>query len=220
MCFPVYKGAEAGKMAQFDVSNSGVKLQVVVFYPSDWNSSSLALLSSFSCLADQFKACQAALYGCSTDSLGSHLSWTAEQFTPAFPLLSDPSGQFSDRFRLYDEESRQCLAGVVMLDSAGRELEVIHSSLASDDLAAYCLDLAWKTAANEDFKACNLSDYVQRIDKQLRIARAVPSQIFRETSRSRFLKRNDGSKARSKSCDPSRVKELKRTEDRLSRGFF
>ena len=55
-----------------------------------------------------------------------------------------------------------------MLDSKGCQLEVVTSSLAPADLAAYCLDLAWRTAANEDFKACNLANYVQDVSAQAR----------------------------------------------------
>jgi hypothetical protein len=70
---------------------------------------------------------------------------------------------------LYDEEARHYLRGVVVLDSQGRQLEVILSSLESPDLAAYCLELAWRTAANEDFKACNLSEYVKNVERTVRL---------------------------------------------------
>jgi len=105
-----------------------------------------------------------------------------------------------------------------MLDSKGCQLEVVTSSLAPTDLAAYCLDLAWRTAANEDFKACNLANYVQDVSKQLRKTSAPAKN---GESRSRFLKRGDPSiKARAKSTDALRAKSLHRMEDRMTRGYF
>ena len=53
-------------------------------------------------------------------------------------------------------------------DQLGEQLELINSSLEADDLATFCLDLAWRAAANEDFKACNLSNYVQDFEKQVK----------------------------------------------------
>jgi len=105
-----------------------------------------------------------------------------------------------------------------MLDSKGCQLEVVTSSLAPADLAAYCLDLAWRTAANEDFKACNLAKYVQDVSKQLRKSSAPAKN---GESRSRFLKRGDPAiKARAKSTDALRAKSLHRMEDRMTRGYF
>ena len=57
---------------------------------------------------------------------------------------------------------------------SGEQLELINSSLEADDLAAFCLDLAWRAAANEDFKACNLSNYVQDFEKQ--VLKAIQEQ--------------------------------------------
>ena len=51
----------------------------------------------------------------------------------------------------------------------GEQLELINSSLEAEDLAAFCLDLAWRAAANEDFRACNLSNYVQDVEKQVSV---------------------------------------------------
>merc|ERR1712055_404440 len=184
---PILRGSRMGVETSFDLSESASKLQVVVFYPADWDPECQAILSAFSALSDQFSSCHAALFGCSTDCLSSHVSWIGSSFSPTFPLLSDPSGQLADRFGLYNAEVGECQQGVVFLSSKGEQLELINSSLEADDLAAFCLDLAWRAAANEDFKACNLSNYVQDFEKQLISSKSVSAKNCRE-GRSRFLK--------------------------------
>merc|ERR1712001_190293 len=174
------RGAGQGAERNFDLSESDSKLQVVVFYPADWDPECQAILSAFPNLSDQFSSCHAALFGCSTDCLSSHVSWVGSGFSPTFPLLSDPSGQLADRFGLYNAEVGECQQGAVFLSSKGEQLELINSSLEADDLAALCLDLAWRAAANEDFKACNLSNYVQDFEKQLIQSRAAPAKAPRE----------------------------------------
>jgi len=98
-------------------------------------------------------------------------------------------------------------------------LELINSSLEAEDLAAFCLDLAWRAAANEDFKACNLSNYVQDFEKQLISSKSVSAKNCRE-GRSRFLKKDSAARARGKSSDPLKARSLHRMEERLSRGYF
>ena len=93
----VYHGAARGQQLQVQLDQTSCQLQVIVFYRGDWEPSSAALLSSFSSLSEQFSACQAALYGCSTDCLSSHLAWTRD-FHLAFPLLSDRGGGLAARW--------------------------------------------------------------------------------------------------------------------------
>merc|ERR1712130_12308 len=213
------RGVRQGAERNFDLSESDSKLQVVVFYPADWDPECQAILSAFSALSDQFSSCHATLFGCSTDCLSSHISWLGSGFYPTFPLLSDPSGQLADRFGLYNVEVGECQQGVVFLSSTGEQLELINSSLEAEDLAAFCLDLAWRAAANEDFKACNLSNYVQDFEKQLISSKSVSANNCRER-RSRFLKKDSAARARGKSSDPLKARSLHRMEERLSRGYF
>ena len=119
------------------------RLQVFIFYPSDWEDDSLSLLSSFSSLHHQFLATQCCLYGCSTDSISNHLHWIKAEFgsSLAFPLLSDITGQLADRFSLYDKEEGINMRGVVITDSKGKEMEVINTSLESEELAKYTLNI-------------------------------------------------------------------------------
>jgi len=108
---------------------------------------------------------------------------------------------------------------LMIIDQLGEQLELINSSLEADDLATFCLDLAWRAAGNEDFKACNLSNYVQDVEKQLISSRSVPAKSCRE-GRSRFLKKDSAARARGKSSDPLRARSLHRMEERMSRGYF
>jgi len=213
------RGAGQGAERNFDLSESDSKLQVVIFYPADWDQESQAILAAFSALSDQFATCRATLFGCSTDCLSSHISWTGSGFSPTFPLLSDPSGQLADRFGLYHAELGECQQGVVFLSSKGEQLELINSSLPAEDLAAFCLDLAWRAAANEDFKACNLSHYVQDVEKQLISARSVSAKKCSE-GRSRFLRKDSAARTRGKSSDPLKARSLHRMEERMTRGYF
>ena len=58
---------------------------------------------------------------------------------------------------------------LINVHQLGEQLELINSSLEAEDPAAFCLDLAWRAAANEDFRACNLSNYVQDVEKQVSV---------------------------------------------------
>ena len=51
------------------------------------------------------------------------------------------TGQLADRFSLYDKEERINMRGVVITDSKGKEMEVINTSLESEELAKYTLNI-------------------------------------------------------------------------------
>lgn len=133
------QGAQEGRQAGYCLQTGKHRLQVVVFYPFDWEDSSLDLLTAFSSLASQFRAADCGLYGCSTDSLAAHINWTRSDCQPGFPLLSDPVGQLATRFGLFDPEELVAQAGVAILDSRGEVQQVVSSSLEAGQLASYCL---------------------------------------------------------------------------------
>merc|ERR1719341_1754612 len=136
-------GVRGREREEYNLTQALSELQVFIFYPSDWEDDSLSLLSSFSSLHQQFLATQCFLYGCSTDSISSHLNWIKTEFRSGlpFPLLSDMTGQLADRFSLYDNGERINMRGVVITDSKGKEMEVINSSLESEELAKYALNI-------------------------------------------------------------------------------
>ena len=136
-------GTRGRGQEEYNLTQAQARLQVFIFYPSDWEDDSLSLLSTFSSLNHKFMATQCCLYGCSTDSVQNHLSWIKAEFgsSLAFPLLSDMTGQLGDRYSLYDKEEGINMMGVVITDSKGKELEVINSSLESGELAQYVLNI-------------------------------------------------------------------------------
>jgi len=137
------QGVKGREKQEYDVAQSDSRLQVFIFYPMDWEEDSLSLLTSFSTLHAQFVAKHCCLYGCSTDSVANHARWIQTELGSSlpFPLLSDMSGNLADRYSLYDMEERVSMRGVVVTDSKGKELEVINSSLDSEDLAILTLSI-------------------------------------------------------------------------------
>jgi len=136
-------GTRGRGQEEFNLTQAQARLQVFIFYPSDWEDDSLSLLTTFSSIHPQFLATQCCLYGCSTDSVQNHLSWIKAEFgcDLAFPLLSDMTGQLGDRYSLFDKEEGINMRGVIITDSKGKELEVINSSLESGELAQYVLNI-------------------------------------------------------------------------------
>ena len=115
---------------------------MVIFYPSDWEEDASSLLLGFSSLHSEFESSNCRVYGCSTDSVASHLAWLGAEFSAGlpFPLLSDPAGHLASRFSVFLPEERLSIRAVVITDTRGSELEVITSSLGSKELATYCLN--------------------------------------------------------------------------------
>ena len=136
-------GTRGRGQEEYNLNQAQARLQVLIFYPSDWEDDSLSLLSAFSSLHNKFLATQCCLYGCSTDSVQNHLSWIKAEFgcDLAFPLLSDMTGQLGDRYSLFDKEEGINMRAVVITDSKLKKLEVINSSLESGELAQYVLNI-------------------------------------------------------------------------------
>lgn len=147
------QGAQEGRQAGYCLHTGKHRLQAVIFYPYDWEDSSMDLLTAFSSLASQFRAAECVLYGCSSDSLAAHVSWTRSDCQPGFPLLSDPVGNLASRFGLFDPEELVAQAGVAILDSRGEVQEVVSSSLEACQLADYCLGVVRGVAGQVDKQA-------------------------------------------------------------------
>merc|ERR1711864_7175 len=118
------------KLEDIDIGKSLQRLQVLVFYESDWDPSSLSLITQFSKLKDQLLANNCSLFGCSTDTVATHLQWIKVEL--------------GDKFSLYDSEERLCLRGVVVVDSKGEPLETIVSGLGEEELAKLTLKVVLK----------------------------------------------------------------------------
>jgi len=143
------QGVQGRERLEYNVDQSEARLQVFIFYPMDWEEDSVSLLTSFSTLHPQFLATQCCLYGCSTDSVSTHARWLQAELGSSlpFPLLSDMAGNLADKYSLYDKEERVSMRGVVITDCKGKELEVITSSLDSEDLAMLTLNIVKEACA-------------------------------------------------------------------------
>jgi len=238
----VYKGVIDGSEKEFDVENVKEKFQVFIFYPSNWDDESFSLLSSFSSLLKQFSSSDCSIYGCSTDCPGSNLDWIKTKFGSnlPFPLLSDPSGKLAGRFSLFDCQERINMRSVVITDNQGIALEVINTSMQDEEIAHYALDLVKQTLEHRsrlldkkchfqqpnnypgiDQKLEELANYSLGVVKQAR-SRARSSTKYRSECRSvsrgkSLIRMADNVRSYK---DPIFESHMKRTEDRLMRGFF
>jgi len=136
-------GVKGTEQKEYNVGCCQSEMQVFLFYPCDWEEDSFSLLSSFSSLYEQFSSRKCSVFGCSTDSVSSHLNWIKTEFGTnlPFPLLADKVGHLADRFQLYDREEQVNLRGVVIADSKGNEIEIIETSLDSKELGDYTLNV-------------------------------------------------------------------------------
>jgi len=122
------------------VSDFKGKFLVIVFYKS--NSSSKSFLAAFSDLADLFRSNKAEVVGCSNDSISDHSSWLKGSWAGGckLPLWSDPTGNFANRFDLWDDEGF-CRNGVVIVDDAGLVRHAMTSALEPTDTAKSTLEI-------------------------------------------------------------------------------
>lgn len=127
---PVELQERAYSLAEFE----GVWL-CLVFYPRDFSLICPTELSSLSQALEQFRERGCAILGISTDSLESHLRWLT---TPRdqggltglkFPLLADPTGEFSTKFGVYVEKRKLALRGLFFIDPNGVvQYAVVHNT--------------------------------------------------------------------------------------------
>jgi len=136
-------GVKGTEQKEYNVGCCQSELQVFLFYPCDWEEDSFSLLSTFSSLYEQFRSRKCSVFGCSTDSVSSHRNWIKAEFGTSlpFPLLADKVGHLADRFLLFDREEQVNLRGVVIADSKGNEIEIIETSLDSEELGEYTLNI-------------------------------------------------------------------------------
>ena len=91
------------------------------------------------------------MYGVSGDSVQSHSSWLSSSgLSPSFPLLSDPGSQLAKRWSVPGaptleedmEETGETVEtrAVVITDNKAVMLEIVSTSLASEDLVQYTKD--------------------------------------------------------------------------------
>jgi len=133
----------SGNQMKFSVSNSKGRFFVLVFYNSCFEDKSFA--QAFSDFAEVFRGGKIDVAGCSSDSI-SHLSCSLRSSDGwagkcKIPLWSDPSGQFSTKFDMWDQAEGFCRDGLVIIDEAGVVRHAMTSSMEPQDTAKNTLEL-------------------------------------------------------------------------------
>merc|ERR1711935_1147821 len=201
-----------------DIFSSTGRYKVIFFYPSDWDTSSQALLGEVIKKASQFSSSDCSLFACSSDSLLSHALWIKEELGGSlpFPLLVDTAGALSTRFSMFEGEEKLCLRGFVITDSHGQELETVASALDSQELVKLALSaVMWipRSSSEQSGKCFPIDDCGKPVQKEENLAKHLRSLILEK----------------SKQESPSEDKRtssilfnnhMSRAESRMARGFF
>jgi len=171
-------GVKGTEQKEYNVGCCQSELQVFLFYPCDWEEDSFSLLSTFSSLYEQFRSRKCSVFGCSTDSVSSHRNWIKAEFGTSlpFPLLADKVGHLADRFLLFDREEQVNLRGVVIADSKGNEIEIIETSLDSEELGEYTLNIVKQAGGNKG--RVDIRQGVTNIDTKAHASHPAPRSGF------------------------------------------
>lgn len=138
-----------GHEGTFHISSYKGRFLALVFYHADWDC--LEYLEAFADIGDKFKSARAEVVFCSTDSPKVHACWLkTERCDGGFGgelagkisgVWSDPAGDLSSQYDLYDEEENECLDGVVIIDEDGLVRHAMTTSLDFHDTANSTLEL-------------------------------------------------------------------------------
>jgi len=138
-----------GQEGTFNISSYKGRFLALVFYHADWDC--LEYLQAFVDIGDQFKSARAEIVFCSTDSPKVHACWLktdrcdggfgGELAGKVSGVWSDPAGNLSSHYDLYDEEENECLDGVVIIDEDGVVRHAMTTSLDFHETANSTLEL-------------------------------------------------------------------------------
>jgi len=115
--------AKDGEIVEISLDDYKGKWLVLFFYPLDFTFVCPTELVAFSDAAEQFKAVNAELLGCSVDSVHTHLAWTRTPRSEAgvgelnYPLLSDISKEIAAAYDVLIGDV--ALRGVFIIDPEG-----------------------------------------------------------------------------------------------------
>ncbi len=110
-----------GKISLAQLKKDG-KWTVLFFYPADFT---FVCATEFSALAEkyeEFKANGAEVVTVSTDTQFTHLAWQREEISlekVTYPMASDPTGNVSRLFGVYEEKSGLALRGAFIISPDG-----------------------------------------------------------------------------------------------------
>jgi len=122
---PSFSGqaANAGEIINLSLDDYKGKWLVLFFYPLDFTFVCPTEIVAFNEAHDQFRAINAAVVGCSVDSVHTHLAYMRTPRSQAgvgelaFPLLSDLNKETSRAFEVLDGDV--ALRGVFIIDPEG-----------------------------------------------------------------------------------------------------
>merc|ERR1711874_504122 len=246
---PLFEGVLNGQISQYSLENVKRNFSCCCFYPGDWSAESELLLSCFSAEHSGLVSTDCLVYGVSTDSVHAHQEWlAASHLSPAFPLISDPAAVLAHKYGTYsaeeeDEEDRKVVElppckCVVITDNQSVMLELVNTSLALEELVTYTQErlnmllqkrrLAVDRARNRD--RIDEADQI-RIQRKLGDMSSLSASLVRQSrdrsdSRGRSMGRSLSRSGRDRVRLPQQTKDplfehqLKRTVDRLVKGFF
>jgi len=238
-------GVLNGHVNKYSLENCKHKFQLLIFYPGDFVKESQSLISQFSQVQESLLASDCKVYGVSRDSVNCHKEWLKSlTINPTIPLLSDTAGDLADKYGVPspEEEAEPTTRCVVITDNMAVMLEIVSSSLDTEQLVKYCQEkvdmlVEKRKQAVERVKSRNTEKVELSLDMELMIGglngftKSLVNQARRTRERSETrCKSNARSLSRSRlarrdtkpsSCaDPIAEYQYKRQVDRLVKGFF
>merc|ERR1711936_1009026 len=245
----LFQGVLRGQTSPLSLENVKEKFQLLLFYPGDRSAQSQELLTQFSGVERTLVASDCLVYGVSTDSVQSHQEWLAEtHLDPAFPLISDPTASLAYKYGIYSREEEDgqekvvkvedlppCTC-VVITDNQSVLLELVNTSLAVEELVTYTQErlnmllqkrkMAVDRARNRD--RVDLVDHNLQLQLKLNTfsASLASQRRDRSDSRGRSMGRSLSRSrdrlrlSQQQNKDPLFEQHLKRTVDRMVKGYF
>ena len=110
------------EIVNLSLSDYKGKWTVVVFYPADFTFICPTELEELAEIYESFKATNAEVLSVSTDTVFVHKAWhdTSEAIGKIkFPMVADPTGEWSKTFGTYIDEAGLALRGSFIIDPDG-----------------------------------------------------------------------------------------------------
>jgi alkyl hydroperoxide reductase subunit AhpC len=109
------------EVKDLSLSDSRGKWTVLFFYPLDFTFICPTEITEFSKRIDEFKALNAVVLGCSTDSEHSHKAWIKNGLGEIkYPLIADMTREISRQYGVLIEEKGFALRGTFIIDPEGK----------------------------------------------------------------------------------------------------
>lgn len=138
------------------------KWTVVVFYPADFTFICPTELEELAINYDSFKAVNAEILSVSTDTVFVHKAWhdTSDAIKKiSFPMVADPTGQWSKTFGTYIDSEGLALRGSFIIDPDGilKSFEINDNSIGRNAKELLRKVQAAKFVAEADGEVCPAS---------------------------------------------------------------